>query len=61
VCECDPKELPTTWASGEAMDTIEQQSCDDVRHESDVDRSIQEDIKGPRRSSRATRTSSTRT
>ena len=46
MCECDPKELPTTWASGEAMDTIEQQSCDDVRHESDVDRSIHEDIKG---------------
>lgn len=48
VCECDPKELPKTWAtraSSEAMDTIEQQSCDDVQHESDVDRAIQEDIK----------------
>ena len=45
VCECDPKELPKTWGSSEAMDMIEQQSCDGVKHESDVDRDIQEEIK----------------
>lgn len=45
VCECDPKELPRTWGSGEAMDLVEQQSCDAVKHESDVDRDIQHDIK----------------
>jgi ERO1-like protein alpha len=44
VCECDPKELPKSWGSGESMDMIEQ-SCDNVQHESDVDRAIQDDIK----------------
>jgi len=43
VCECDPKELPRTWKDVDT--TEEQQSCEGVQHESDVDRAIQEDIK----------------
>lgn len=45
VCECDPKELPKTWKTGGEVDMVYQQSCEDVQHESDVDRAIQEDIK----------------